>query len=148
MTAFPTKSSLPDVLWFDNNCQVSAMLRADPDPFRRDYFEHCALPVDVFHFKTKHKEDDIQCGLYCNPYRWPELRTEDGEWRFNSSVAEQTNVWFGKFHAIVREMQVDRYNFFLDEMIQRRNRTLVSRLRTQKSNPDRIPREELLVPDS
>lgn len=144
MRSFPTKRSLPGVLWHDNNCRVRVMLNADTDEYLKHYFDHCALPVDVFHFKCKHKETDIECGTFCNPYIWPELRTEDGNWRFNSSAAEQANAWFGGFQSIVREMEVDRYNFFLDEMIKRRNRILVKELQKKQKSPYRIPRSFLL----
>lgn len=140
--------SLPFVLWHDNNCRIVAMLRGeskrdptDPEPH---YFDQCALPVDVFHFKCKHKESDVDCGKYCNPYIWQELRTPDGEWRFNSSAAEQTNAWFGGFQAIVREMNVEQYELFLDEMIKRRNRIIVKDLERRGKSPHLIPREELL----
>jgi hypothetical protein len=39
------------------------------------------------------------------------------KWYFNSSIAEQTNVWFGKFHPICREMDAIHYEFFLNVMI-------------------------------
>ena len=119
MKMFPTRRSLPGVIWYDNNCKLVSMLRADSNPWIRDYFNGCALPVDVFHYKTKHKESDANCGKYCNPYMWPQLRINDDEWRFNSSAAEQTNSWYGQFQAIVRELQVDRYNFFLNKMVKR-----------------------------
>lgn len=145
MRMFPTKASLPGVIWHDNNCQIAGMLRNEPDPILRDYFEDCALPVDVFHFKSKHKEADINCGRYCNPALWPQLTGDDGKsWRFNSSAAEQTNAWFGGFQAIVREMQVDNSNFFLDEMIKRRNRQIVEKLRSGFYSPYLIPRNALL----
>ena len=48
---------------------------------------------------------------------WMDLVHDDGQWVFNSSAAEQANVWFGGFQAIVRDMWVERFNFFLDEMI-------------------------------
>ncbi|KAJ3725375.1 hypothetical protein C8R42DRAFT_640253 [Lentinula raphanica] len=51
------------------------------------------LPVDVFHFKSKHKESDEFCQKHCNPAQWTELVGDDGEWIFNSSAAEQSNVW-------------------------------------------------------
>jgi hypothetical protein len=122
MKLFPTKASLPQVLWHDNNCKIVAMLNADEaDDPNKHYFDDCALPVDVFHFKSKHKESDEDCGRNCNPYLWPELRTKEDNWRFNSSAAEQTNVWMKGFQSIVREMQANRYDFFLDEMIKRWN---------------------------
>jgi hypothetical protein len=144
MKLFPTKQSLPFVLWHDNNCRLVAMLKNDKDEYLRTYFDQCALPVDVFHFKSKHKESDKDCGANCNPYIWPELRTPDGNWRFNSSAAEQTNAWFGGFQAIVREMQANRYDFFLDEMIKRRNRTMIKELERKGKKPYFIPREDLL----
>ncbi|KAF8060174.1 hypothetical protein FPV67DRAFT_1609768 [Lyophyllum atratum] len=147
MRLFPTKASLPRVIWHDNNCRIRAMLQADEDSRLRTYFDNCALPVDVFHFKSKHKESDIDCGKFCNPYIWPDLRKEDGNWRFNSSAAEQANAWFGGYQSIVREMQVDRYNFFLDEMIKRRNRQTIKELKRKWRAPYQIPRHVLLIPD-
>lgn len=144
MRLFPTRQSLPAVMWHDNNCRIRPMLNNDNDEVLRTYFDNCALPVDVFHFKCKHKESDEDCGRHCNPMLWPELRTEDGKWRFNSSAAEQTNAWFGGYQAIVREMRAERYDFFLDEMIKRRNRLIVQDLRARKKQPYLIPRESLL----
>ncbi|TCD71044.1 hypothetical protein EIP91_000543 [Steccherinum ochraceum] len=120
MGLFPTRKSLPGVIWHDNNCQIVAMLKNDPDEFMKTYFDASALPVDVFHFK------------------------KEGTWRFNSSAAEQTNAWFGGFLAIVREMQVDRYNFFLDEMIKRHNRLLVRKLKEDGHGVYSIPLNDLL----
>jgi len=148
MGLFPTKASLPAVIWHDNNCQIVKMLRNNDDQYLRTYFDNCALPVDVFHFKSKHKESDKDCGNNCNPFIWPELRTEDGKWRFNSSAAEQVNAWFGGYKAIVREMSLDRYNFFLDEMIKQRNRLTTKELERKMKAPYRIPRESLLSPDN
>jgi hypothetical protein len=87
------------------------MVRDDP------YFRNIGLSVDVFHFKCKHSVTDEFCQAHCNPASFPELATDEGKWHFNSSIAEQTNVWLGGYHAMCREMRVDRYTFFLDEMI-------------------------------
>lgn len=144
MSVFPTQNSLPSVIWHDNNCHIKAMLKNDTEECLQTYFDNVALPVDVFHFKSKHKESDVECGQNCNPYIWPELCTEDGKWQFNSSAAEQTNAWFGGFLAIVRDMQADRYEFFLDEMIKRQNRIIVSELKRRGKRPYQIPHEELL----
>ncbi|KIO18482.1 hypothetical protein M407DRAFT_83864 [Tulasnella calospora MUT 4182] len=128
---FHAPGSEPEYIFYDNNCTLAKTVKHDP------FFTHIGLPVDVFHFKTKHKETDIFCQTHCNPASFPELM--DGEkWRFNSSVAEQTNVWFGGFHSICREMQVDRYNFFLDEMIKRRNRLIVEKLRLEGAEPSHV----------
>ena len=151
MTLFPTKASLPGVLWHDNNCKIIAMLKNDTDLFLRTYFANSALPVDVFHFKCKHKESDITCGQHCNPYLWSELRIDPGTpqecWRFNSSAAEQANAWMTGYQAIVREMRVERYNFFLDEMVKRRNHVVIEELQHKGYAPYSIPREELLQSD-
>ncbi|ETW86544.1 hypothetical protein HETIRDRAFT_121213 [Heterobasidion irregulare TC 32-1] len=71
------------------------------------HFRTCALPVDVFHIKSKHKESDNFCGQHCNLVLFQELMV-DGKWRFNSSAAKMTNTWFGGFHSIVQEMRRDR----------------------------------------
>lgn len=120
------------------------MLKNDEDPDDRTYFDGVAMPVDVFHFKSKHKESDVYCNTFCNPARWAELVTEHGKWRFNSSAAEQANVWFGRYHPIMHGMGVDRYEFFLDEMIKRRNKLLHEDLRKRGLAPYFIPREDLL----
>jgi hypothetical protein len=93
--------------------------------------------------KSKHKESDDFCNQWCNPALFPDL-IEDGKWRFNSSAAEMTNVWFGGYQALVRDMRVDRYNFFLDEMIKRRNRMIVHDLQKRGKQPYQIPCSELL----
>jgi hypothetical protein len=102
-----------------------------------------AQPVDVFHFEGKHTEKDKFCQQNCNPALWPDLMV-DGNWRFNSSVAEQTNAWFGGFQAMVREMRIERYNFFLDEMIRRRNDWLIRRLDNRGKSVRMVPHHSLL----
>ena len=109
---------LPSVIFHDNNCTL---------------YEHCerlpgetlhlkiALPVDVFHWKCKHKKTKTSCSVHCNPYMFPELLTADDKWFFNFSRAEQTNVWFGGFRTIIREMGSVKCEFFLDEMILQKN---------------------------
>ncbi|KAF8232728.1 hypothetical protein L208DRAFT_1270652 [Tricholoma matsutake] len=78
--------------------------------------------VHIFHFKSKHSISDTFCQQHCNPAAYPELLLEDDKcWYFNLSITEQTNVWLGGYHAICCEMLVDKYNFFLDEMILCRN---------------------------
>jgi hypothetical protein len=136
------------------------MLEASGDT----YFEYVALPVDVFHFKSKHKESDEYCGRNCNPALWSDLMdSTTGKWVFNSSAAEQANLWFGGFRAITRLMRRDRfvalwpqvyytinwklrYNFFLDEVIMARNISRQSELERMGHAPYAIPREALLYP--
>ncbi|KAG8916564.1 hypothetical protein FRC01_002991 [Tulasnella sp. 417] len=125
---FFVPESKPEYIFYDNNCNLAKHVKHDP------WWDDIGLPVDVFHFKCKHKESDLFCQSYCNPALFPELMDGD-EWRFNSSIAEQTNVWFGGYHSICREMQVDRFNFFLDEMIMRKNRLLIAKLKADGAQP-------------
>ena len=45
-----------------------------------------------------------------------------------TSILQQTNVWLGGYHSMCREMRVDKYNYFLDEMIMRKNRLMKAKL--------------------
>ena len=110
--------ALPNFIFFDNACKLRAHMVRNSDNY---FTSRSALVVDVFHFKSKHKATDTACQEFCNPAGYPELRNPDNTWVFNSSAAEQANSWFGLFHSIVREMTADKYNFFLDEVIQIRN---------------------------
>lgn len=96
---FPSPTALPNIVWYDNNCRVVAHLQSEAD----DYFQNVAFPVDVFHFKTKHKATDEFCGRHCNPALWLHLM-EDGKWVFNSSAAEQANARIGGFRSMTRLM--------------------------------------------
>ncbi|KAK0245365.1 hypothetical protein EDD85DRAFT_917483 [Armillaria nabsnona] len=97
---------------FDNNCQLPKHVQHDP------IFKNVGLSVDVFHFLCKHSKSNTFCQQYCNPVAFPELHGEGGKgWWFNTSIAEQTNVWVGRYHSICWEMHADRYDFFLDQMI-------------------------------
>jgi len=125
---------MPNHVFFDNNCQLSKVVKHDP------FFKNVGLSVDVFHFKSKHKVTDTYCQQHCNPVQFPELKGEGNKpWYFNSSIAEQTNVWLGGYLAICREMLVDRYNFFLDEMILRRNRITLAKLEQSGCKPGTFP---------
>ena len=57
--------------------------------------------------------------------------------------AEQGNVWYGQFQAIVREMTRVHFNFFLDEMIYEKNEHTIAVLSRRGRHPRVIPVEEL-----
>jgi hypothetical protein len=116
------------------------MVKNDPS----DNLNQVALPVDVFHFKAKHKTSDKFCTENCNPILFPELVGENNQWIFNSSAAEQANSWIGKFQSIVREMRVDQYNFFLDEMVRRRNDWTIGELEKKGKSPWNLSYSTLL----
>lgn len=102
------------------------------------HFKNTAQPVDVFHFKSRHKITDTHCQLHCNPAAFPEL-IKDGKWRFNSSICEQVNGWLGKFQAILRDMDSVRCTFLLNEMIKRKNRYTIQELARKGHTPWMIP---------
>ena len=102
-------------------------------------------PVDVFHAQNKHKDTDRFCQEHCNPACFPELLKAEGGWVFNSSIAEQTNVWIGKFLPVVREMSEVHFNFFLDEMICIYNEQKIRLLERRGRCPRMVPLEELML---
>ena len=134
---------LPTHIFYDNACHLLRHLQAQKDTF----FTLVRLVVDVFHARG---HNDHFCDTHTSPALFPELRSNGG-WVFNSSVAEQTNVWFGAFQAITREMSEPRsahihyyfgitylsprYNFFLDEMISIHNEQLVAKLERKGKQP-------------
>ncbi|KAI0669972.1 hypothetical protein C8Q78DRAFT_976510 [Trametes maxima] len=116
--------SMPCYIHYDCNCILYQHSQARGETLH----EEVGLPVDVFHWKCKHKRTNDACAIHCNPYNYRELLADDGSWFFNSSVAEQTNVWFGGYHSIIREMGCILYDFFLDEVIKEKNRITRERL--------------------
>ena len=44
-------------------------------------------------------------------------------------------MWLAGYSAIVREMNVVKFNFFLDEIIMRRNRSLIYKLEKDGKMP-------------
>ena len=140
----------PSYLFYDNNCNFRRHLD-NRDAETRAAFEGMALPVDVFHAKTKHEASDEFCQTNCNPALFSELfsrhpQTNEVTWTFNSSAAEQVNVWFGKFLPVVREMSEVNFNFFLDEMISIHNTHRQSVLAKRRRRPRLICIEELRLP--
>lgn len=123
------KGLMPSHIFFDNNCTLGKMVKHNP------VFKDICLTVDVFHFTCKHSESDTFCQQNYNPHAFPELMHDDGGWYFNSSIAEQTNVWLGGYHSMCHEMLVDKYNFFLDEMIAKKNRMTKAKLVKGGMNP-------------
>ncbi len=122
----------PDIFFYDSNCNALREVNAR----NITWFDGVGMPVDVFHHKSKHKKSDTFCQEHCNPANYAELKTLDGKWFFNSSAAEQVNRWFGGFAAIVREMLPVKYDFFLDEMIMRRNRIIHAGLERRGKHPN------------
>jgi hypothetical protein len=120
---------------YDSNCDAKQQALAQDDAF----FSDIGMCVDVWHFLNKHKTTHEFCQEHCNPADYPELLTEDGKWYFNTSIAEQTNIWLGGYHAICREMLPVKYNFFLNEMIRRRNCIVVAKLKEDGHHPRHAP---------
>ncbi|KAG1724048.1 uncharacterized protein EDB91DRAFT_1087613 [Suillus paluster] len=121
----------PQHLIYDSNCNALHEVTSHQIKF----FDGVSMCVDAFHHQTKHKASDTLCREHCNMKAYPELLDEDGGYYFNSSIAEQINVWFSAFHNICRKMTPVKYEFFLDEMIIRCNRVTLATLHTQGKRP-------------
>lgn len=67
-----------------------------------------------------------------NPRLFPDLQ-ENGNWYFNSSAAEITNVWLSGFASMCRNMHAVHFNFFLSEMVRLRNEWLMGKLYERSS---------------
>lgn len=92
---FSVNSLKPNHIFFDNNCLLAKMVKKD------EFFDEIGPTVDAFHFTSKHTTSITFCQENCNPQAYPELIGKDGQgWFFNSSIAEQTNVWLGGYHSI------------------------------------------------
>ncbi|KAF5368066.1 hypothetical protein D9758_004456 [Tetrapyrgos nigripes] len=111
----------PDHFIYDTNCILSKYVWNPGNSEMCTFFKDIKLAVDVFHFKSKHKEEDEYCGQNCNPVDFPELLYVDQngklKWYFNTSIAGQTNAWFGRYQPLCREMGCIFYEFFLNQMI-------------------------------
>ncbi|KAJ6626668.1 hypothetical protein B0H10DRAFT_1780855 [Mycena sp. CBHHK59/15] len=127
----------PEHLVYDTNCDAKQQVDAHPEEWA--WFADMGMCVDVWHFLHKHAITHQFCQDHCNPADYPELLGEDGKWFFNTSVAEQTNVWLGGYHSMCREMLPVKYNFFLDEMIRLRNEIVVAKLAHDGHEPRRAP---------
>ncbi|TFK78421.1 hypothetical protein K466DRAFT_579374 [Polyporus arcularius HHB13444] len=127
--------SMPRIVCYDNNCGLYKWCAAHAYEGEALHLK-VGLPVDVFHWTCKHKKSDIECSVHCNPHMFPDIIGPDGKtWYFNTSAAEQTNVWFGGYHAIVHEMSADKYDFFLDEMILCKNKLTRAKLEDEGCFP-------------
>ncbi|KAJ7489705.1 hypothetical protein B0H11DRAFT_1860262 [Mycena galericulata] len=124
----------PEHFIYDTNCDAKQQVNAHPEAW--SWFKDVGMTVDVFHFLNKHDVGHTFCQENCNPVSCPELMNPDGKtWYFNTSIAEQTNVWLGGYHSMCREMLPTKYNFFLDEMIRLRNKITISKLSADGQNP-------------
>lgn len=126
---------MPEFFIYDNCCGVYNHLHSQKDPILKSV----GFPVDAFHYDCKYSRTDVICREHCNPRLFPELLNDDGTWYFNSSKCEQLNVWLGGYHAILREMKANRYNFLLDELIMRKNRVLRAKLEKEGHLPSYVP---------
>ncbi|KAJ7063878.1 hypothetical protein C8F01DRAFT_1054782 [Mycena amicta] len=126
----------PHHLIYDTNCDAAQQVGANED---WSWFDDIGMFVDVFHFKNKHGIQHDFCQEHCNPADCAQLMTDEKTWYFNTSVAEQTNVWLGGYLAIVREMLPVKYNFFLNEMIRLHNHLTLAKLEGGDHNIRTLP---------
>ncbi|KAF8165809.1 hypothetical protein B0H34DRAFT_649042 [Crassisporium funariophilum] len=124
----------PEHIFYDTNCL--ARQQAEKNNWQNfPWFKGIGMCVDVWHFLNKHQTTHDYCQKNCNPIKFPELVDEFGKWFFNTSVAEQINSWLQGYHSICREMLPDKFDFFLDEMIRRRNVEHLKKLAEEGRNP-------------
>ncbi|EIW55398.1 uncharacterized protein TRAVEDRAFT_78044, partial [Trametes versicolor FP-101664 SS1] len=114
-------NSMPCYVWYYNNCSLFKYCTVRAGKHLR---LNVGLTVDIFYWKCKHKKTDIECSFHCNPHLFQELLKDDNTWFFQLI----TNVWFGGYHMIVREMGVVKYEFFLDEMLLQKNKLTWAKL--------------------
>lgn len=81
----------PEHLIYNSNCDTKQQALAQNDP----YFKDMGMCVDIWHFLNRHKITHSFCQQHCNSADYPELLASDSKWYFNTSIAEQTNVWLG-----------------------------------------------------
>ncbi|KAF9001061.1 hypothetical protein BDZ89DRAFT_968722, partial [Hymenopellis radicata] len=129
-------SSLPSVFVYDKACHVLEHLFKCGDDYLTRKSAHV---LDVFHGAGCHKESDEFCNKHCNPALFPELLDEHGKLIFNTSVCEQTNVWYGGFVTMVRGMSLIHFTFFLDEAVIRHNERVAMNLRQRGFHPMVLP---------
>ncbi|KJA15025.1 hypothetical protein HYPSUDRAFT_72271 [Hypholoma sublateritium FD-334 SS-4] len=123
-------SHKPEHIFYDTNCLARQQAEKDP------WYDGIGMCVDAWHFRNKHAVTHQYCQLNCNPAQYPELMDDNSTaWFFNTSIAEQTNVWLGGYHSMCREMLPAKYDFFLDEMIRLRNIQSIQHLYQQGHHP-------------
>ncbi|KAG2069712.1 hypothetical protein BDR04DRAFT_1020806, partial [Suillus decipiens] len=66
---------------------------------------------------------------------------------FNTLICKQTNVWLGGYQAILWDMSVNQYNFYLDEMIKHWNCYVISELERRGHSPWMISMDTLFDSD-
>ena len=98
----------PDIIVYDDACHLEKYVQAS-NKFKRDsqraqLLLQRTIVCDRFHFLL-HK--DKWCKENCDPDKIKELIG------INTSVCEETNLWFGNFKHAVKHMNFERYNFFL-----------------------------------
>jgi hypothetical protein len=87
---------------------LAKSVKNDPD------FNDVGLFVDVFHFLCKHLVTDEFSQTHCNPAHFSELLGKDSYgWYFNSSIAEQTNVWLSGIMPFYKKCMLIHTIFFL-----------------------------------
>ncbi|KAJ7733056.1 hypothetical protein DFH07DRAFT_968134 [Mycena maculata] len=125
----------PEHFIYDTNCDAKQQVDAHPEIW--SWWKDVSMTVDVFHFLNKHAVGHTFCQEHCNLASCPELSNPNKTWYFNTSIAEQMNIWFSGYHSMCWEMLPVKYNFFLDEMICLRNQVTLSKLAADGDDPRR-----------
>lgn len=101
-------SERPEIIVYDDACHLSKYIQNSNLFIRKSerakILSNCIIVCDRFHFLT---HVDKWCQKNCNPDLIPEL--ED----VNTSVCEETNLWFGRFKHAFKHMNYQRFHFLL-----------------------------------
>lgn len=87
----------PEHVFYDTNCDARQQAKNDP------WLTDIGMCVDVWHFMNKHKVTYEYCQKNWNLYMYKELRDNNSQWTFNTSIAEQTNPWLQGYHSLCAE---------------------------------------------
>ncbi|ORY43720.1 hypothetical protein BCR33DRAFT_738458 [Rhizoclosmatium globosum] len=127
ITTFEGSGQFPFVLYYDKACRLLQSLvvqiRQGNDEVKKAQllavYDRVALIVDKFHFRG---HQDEYCEMWCNPTFVDSVLKKKGYIKkFNTSAAEQGNVWFSGISHILRDLDAVTHDFFLFSLVDKRN---------------------------
>ncbi|KAJ3303317.1 hypothetical protein HDU76_005372 [Blyttiomyces sp. JEL0837] len=105
------------VIYYDRACKLYQTLENDPQT--KHLLGKVAFLVDLFHFRG---HNDTYCREKCNPITAGVEFEKAGMEKFNTSAAEQVNVWFGRISHMLRYIDPKLHDFYLYSLVDYRNR--------------------------
>ncbi|KAJ3320902.1 hypothetical protein HDU76_000196 [Blyttiomyces sp. JEL0837] len=105
------------ILYYDRACKLYRSMTSDVES--ASLLANLALLVDFFHFRG---HNDEYCRNHCNPHTAEKQFQQAGLNKFNTSAAEQANVWFSRISHMLRYIDSELHDFYLFSLIDFRNR--------------------------